>query len=100
MILEIADIRIPAGQNAAFEEAIQRALSTVASRAKGFKSASVQAGILEWNKAFERIGFTNAIEVRQQTDDADFDTLGVVFRGYHDFGAAMTEYRASTHSTA
>jgi len=37
VILEIADIRIPAGQNAAFEEAIQRGIATVASRAQGFK---------------------------------------------------------------
>lgn len=45
MILEIADIRIPAGQNAAFEEAIQRGLATVASRAQGFKGAKVNRGI-------------------------------------------------------
>ncbi len=37
--------------------------------------ASVTAGILEWNKAFERIGFKNAVVARQQPDDADFDTL-------------------------
>ena len=37
--------------------------------------ASVEAGILEWNKAFERIGFKNAVVARQQPDDADFDTL-------------------------
>lgn len=37
--------------------------------------ASVEAGVLEWNKAFERIGFKNAIVVKQQPDDADFDTL-------------------------
>ena len=36
---------------------------------------SVEAGILEWNKAFERIGFRNAIQVKQQPDDADWDTL-------------------------
>ena len=36
---------------------------------------TITAGILEWNKAFERIGFKNAIEVRVQPDDADFDTL-------------------------
>ncbi len=36
---------------------------------------SVEAGILEWNKAFERIGFKNAIVVRQQADDADWDNL-------------------------
>ena len=37
--------------------------------------ASVSAGVLEWNKAFEAIGFKDAIVVRQQADDADFDTL-------------------------
>ncbi len=36
---------------------------------------SVTEGVLEWNKAFERIGFKNAIVVRQQPDDADWDTL-------------------------
>ena len=36
---------------------------------------SVEAGILEWNKAFERIGFRGAIVVKQQPDDADWDTL-------------------------
>lgn len=32
--------------------------------------------------------------------DADFDTLGIQFRGYHDFGVAMSEYRASVKLTA
>ncbi len=41
MILEIADIRIPPGQNAAFEEAIQRGLRTVVSQAKGYLSGQV-----------------------------------------------------------
>ena len=36
---------------------------------------AITAGILEWNKAFERIGFKNAIEVKVRPDDADFDTL-------------------------
>jgi len=36
---------------------------------------TVRAAILEWNKAFERIGFRNAITVQQQPDDAKFDTL-------------------------
>ena len=35
----------------------------------------VREGILEWNKAFERIGYLNAIEVRQQTEQDDFNTL-------------------------
>jgi hypothetical protein len=30
-------------------------------------------GALLWNKAFERIGFTNAIVVKQQPDNADWD---------------------------
>ena len=29
----------------------------------------IEEGILEWNKAFEKIGFSNAIRVRQQRDD-------------------------------
>ena len=33
----------------------------------------IRDGILEWNKAFEKAGFSNAIEVRQQPDDADWD---------------------------
>ena len=37
--------------------------------------ASIEAGVLEWNKAFERIGFKNAIAVRQQADDADFNNM-------------------------
>ena len=36
---------------------------------------AVQAGVLEWNKAFERIGFRDALVVRRQADDAEFDTL-------------------------
>ena len=38
---------------------------------------AVSEGILEWNKAFERIGFKNAIVVQQQSDDAAFDTLDI-----------------------
>jgi hypothetical protein len=36
---------------------------------------AVRSGILEWNKGFERAGFRNAIEVRQQPADADWSTL-------------------------
>lgn len=36
---------------------------------------AIASGILEWNKAFERIGFKNAIRVEVQPQDADFDTL-------------------------
>jgi len=44
VILEIADIRIHPGQNAAFEEAIQRGLAVIG-RAAGFKGAKVNRGI-------------------------------------------------------
>lgn len=45
MILEIADIRIAPGQQAAFDEALQRALATVATQAKGMRGYKVNKGI-------------------------------------------------------
>ena len=45
MILEVADITIPAGKNAEFEAAITRALRTVVSKAQGLRSFQVQKGI-------------------------------------------------------
>jgi hypothetical protein len=45
---------------------------------------TVRAAILEWNRAFERIGFVNAIRVEQQPDDAPWDTL--------DFGYASVRW--------
>ncbi len=45
MIRELADIRIAPGQQAAFDEAIQRGLATVISRAKGFQGFKVNKGI-------------------------------------------------------
>lgn len=45
MILELADIRIHSGQNAAFEEAIERGLQTVIRNAKGFEGYKVNKGI-------------------------------------------------------
>ncbi|MCG8448680.1 MAG: zinc-dependent metalloprotease [Pirellulales bacterium] len=33
----------------------------------------IREGILQWNKAFEKIGFRNAIQVRQQPDDATWE---------------------------
>lgn len=37
--------------------------------------AAVQAGILEWNKAFERAGLRNALVVEQQAADADWSSV-------------------------
>ena len=45
MILEIADIRIAPGQQAAFDAAIQRGVDTVISRAKGFRGYKVNKGV-------------------------------------------------------
>lgn len=45
MILEIADIRIHPGQQAAFDEAIQRGLRTVLTRAQGMRGWKVNRGI-------------------------------------------------------
>jgi hypothetical protein len=36
---------------------------------------SVELGVLEWNKAFEKIGFKNAIVAKQQTEKDNFDTM-------------------------
>ncbi|WP_296507350.1 antibiotic biosynthesis monooxygenase [Rhodoferax sp.] len=45
MILELADIRIQPGQNAAFDEAIARGLRDVISQAKGCQGFKVNKGI-------------------------------------------------------
>jgi len=45
MILEIADIRIAPGKQAEFDEAIQRGIATVASKATGFRGYKVNKGV-------------------------------------------------------
>ena len=45
MILEIADIRIHPGQQAQFDEAVERGLRTIISKAKGFRAFQVTKGI-------------------------------------------------------
>jgi heme-degrading monooxygenase HmoA len=45
MILEVADIRIAPGQQAAFDEAIVRGLTTVASQAQGFRGWKVNHSV-------------------------------------------------------
>jgi heme-degrading monooxygenase HmoA len=45
MILELADIRIQPGQQAAFDAAIQRGVQSVISKAKGFCGYKVNNGI-------------------------------------------------------
>lgn len=50
--------------------------------------APITAGVLEWNKAFERIGFKNAIRVEVQPADAEWDTL--------DFGRASIRWMTNS----
>ncbi len=45
MILELADIRIHPGQQAAFDEAIQRGLTTVIAQARGMQGWKVNKGV-------------------------------------------------------
>ncbi len=53
--------------------------------------APITAGVLEWNKAFEKIGFKDAIRVEVQPDNADFDTL--------DFGRASIRWMTNASPT-
>lgn len=50
--------------------------------------APITAGVLEWNKAFERIGFKDAIRVEVQPEGADWDTL--------DFGRASIRWMTNS----
>lgn len=45
MILELVDIRIQPGQQAAFDEAIQLGVNTVIAKAKGFQGFKINRGI-------------------------------------------------------
>ena len=45
MILELADIRIQPGQQAAFDAAIERGVKEVISKAKGYQGFSINKGI-------------------------------------------------------
>ena len=45
MILEVADFRIAPGQQAGFEEAIQRGVTTVISQAKGYRGWKVNHSV-------------------------------------------------------
>jgi len=60
--------------------------------------AAVREGILEWNKAYEKIGFRDAIEVRQQESE-DFDPEDVNYNTFRwiatDEGFAMGPSRAN-----
>lgn len=47
------------------------------------------------------VGFLDGKETPTvESADADFNVLGIQFRGYHDFGCALAEYRAGVKCTA
>ncbi|MDR3232076.1 MAG: zinc-dependent metalloprotease [Planctomycetaceae bacterium] len=60
---------------------------------------AVRQGILEWNKAFEKAGFVNAIEVRQQADSDTWDSEDVNYNTFRwitsDAGFAMGPSRVN-----
>jgi len=55
---------------------------------------AIRQGILEWNKAFEKIGYKNAIRVEVQPDDADFDTSDIKHASVRLQTVAKTSYGA------
>ena len=66
---------------------------------------AVRDGILEWNKAFKEVGFSSAIEVRQQTDDNEWKDLDPEDMRYSFFrwivtgqGFAMGPHRANPYT--
>lgn len=78
MILELADIRIHPGQQAAFDEAIERAVRTVVSKAEGFLGYQVHKGIESPERYLLQISWNT------------LDNHTVDFRG----SAAFAEWRA------
>jgi hypothetical protein len=54
----------------------------------------IRQGILEWNKAFERIGYKDAIRVEVQPDNADFDTSDIRHASVRWQTVAKTSYGA------
>lgn len=62
----------------------------------------IRDGILEWNKAFEKAGILDAIEVRQQADEADWDPEDVNYNTFRwitsDAGFAMGPSRVNPYT--
>lgn len=86
MILEHADIRIHAGQQAAFDEAIKRGVETVISKAKGFEGYTVNKGIESPERYILQIFWTtlenHTVDFRQSPAFADWRAIvGPFFAG-------------------
>lgn len=86
MILELADIRIHPGQQAAFDEAIQRGLKEVISKAKGFQGYKVNKGIESPERYILQIFWetleNHTVDFRQSPTFADWRAIvGPFFSG-------------------
>jgi len=79
MILELADIRIQPGQQAAFDEAIKRGLETVISKAKGFQGYKINKGIESPERYILQIFWTtlenHTVDFRQSAAFADWRAI-------------------------
>jgi heme-degrading monooxygenase HmoA len=86
MILELADIRIHPGQQAAFDVAIQRGVNEVISQAKGFQGYKVNKGIESPERYVLQIFWetleNHTIDFRQSPAFADWRAIvGPFFAG-------------------
>jgi len=86
MILELADIRIHPGQQAAFDEAIQRGIKDVISKAKGFQGFKVNKGIESPERYILQIFWdtleNHTVDFRQSPAFADWRAIvGSFFAG-------------------
>lgn len=86
MILELADIRIHPGQQAAFDEAIQRGIREVISKAKGFQGFKVNKGIESPERYILQIFWdrleNHTVDFRQSPAFADWRAIvGPFFAG-------------------
>jgi hypothetical protein len=64
---------------------------------------AIAAGVLAWNKAFEKAGFKDAVVVKQQPDDADWDPADVRYNTIRwfvstDAGFAIGPSRANPYT--
>lgn len=79
MILELADIHIHPGQQAAFDVAIQRGVSEVISKAKGFAGYQVNKGIESPERYILQIFWetldNHTIDFRQSAAFADWRAI-------------------------
>ncbi|APV48779.1 hypothetical protein BWI17_03225 [Betaproteobacteria bacterium GR16-43] len=65
--------------NAAMSEAVKPIVYWLDKNIPVKHRQAVIDGVLEWNKAFEKIGFKDAIQAKVQPDDADFETSDTRF---------------------